>query len=173
MGRNEARCRPPRSGCCHDPPPARRQIWLCFVQCQSPSAIAELPSAPEGIQRLPSDAVTKLVPVADPLRTPVGRAWPVPQSDGRPDRPCHARDPPLLPRRMTRHRCSPAELPDLAAISGVDDMRHSAAEAPIRSVCANGEGRLPAGCSALVAPRRARQTWTPGKGPLRFRTSAA
>lgn len=39
-------------------------------------------------------------------------------------------------------------------------MRLPAAEAPIRSLRANGEGRLPAGCSALVAPRRARQTWS-------------
>jgi hypothetical protein len=54
----------------------------------------------------------------------VGRS---PNLMGVPDRPCHARNPPLLPGLITTHRCSPAELPELATICGVDDLRHFAA----------------------------------------------
>ena len=66
-------------------------------------------------------------PVKDPLRTPVDRGGPIPQSGRRPSRPCHARDPPLLPTCITMHRRSPAKLPDLPRSTRVDDMRHSAA----------------------------------------------
>ena len=39
--------------------------------------------------------------------------------------PCHARDPPLLPTRITMHRRSRARLPDLRS-ARVDHMRHFA-----------------------------------------------
>src|ERR1035437_8205696 len=48
-----------------------------------------------------------------PLRTPVDRGGPIPQSGRRPSRPYHARDPPFLPTCITMHRRSPSELPDL------------------------------------------------------------
>ena len=53
--------------------------------------------------------------------TGVGRfpIWPAGQ------RPCHARDPPLLPTCITMHRRSPAKSPQLARSARVDDMRHS------------------------------------------------
>jgi hypothetical protein len=56
--------------------------------------------------------------------TGVGRfpIWPAAQ------RPCHARDPPLLPTCITMHRRSPAKSPQLARSARVDDMRHSAAK---------------------------------------------
>jgi len=34
-------------------------------------------------------------------------------SGRRPSRPCHTRNPPLLPTCISMHRCSPAELPDV------------------------------------------------------------
>jgi hypothetical protein len=53
-------------------------------------------------------------PETDPLRTPVDRGCgSIPQSGRRPSRPCHARDPPLLPRCIAMHRRSPAKLPDV------------------------------------------------------------
>jgi hypothetical protein len=66
--------------------------------------------------------------VDDPLRTPVDRGGPIPQSGRRPSRPRHARDPPLLPTCITMHRCSPAKRPQLPRSARVDDMRHSAAK---------------------------------------------
>jgi hypothetical protein len=91
-------------------------------------------------------SMTDRRPVSDPLRTPVGRDGPVPQSDGLPDMPCHARDPPLLPTCITLRRRSPAKLPDLMARSArVDDMRHSAAKGIEGAFHLLGEGEDPTG----------------------------
>src|SRR5674476_643766 len=53
--------------------------------------------------------VRRTIPCGHPLTG--GRS--IPPSGRRPSRPCHARDPPLLPTCITMHRRSPAKLPDV------------------------------------------------------------
>jgi hypothetical protein len=66
------------------------------------------------------------MPVKDPLRTPVDRGGPIPQSWLAAPRALPRASPSTLATCITMHRRSRAKLP-VAAIRAVDDMRHSAA----------------------------------------------
>ena len=57
--------------------------------------------------------------VSHPLRTPVDRRGPIPQSGRRPISPCHARDPPPLPTCMIMHK-QPGQTNGSAACGALD-----------------------------------------------------
>src|ERR1035437_9590075 len=97
---------------------ASSRVVMCspFVPClrlKGSSFWLTLRKGHDLIAVLTTGSLRSYCPVSDPLRTPVDRGEPIPQSGRRPSRPCHARDPPLLPTCITMHRRSPAKLPDV------------------------------------------------------------
>src|ERR1035437_7752514 len=97
---------------------ASSRVVMCspFVPClrlKGSSFWLTLRKGHDLIAVLTTGSLRSYCPVSDPLRTPVDRGEPIPQSGRRPSRPCHARDPPLLPTCITMHRRSPAKLPAL------------------------------------------------------------